>query len=130
MVRHGRSPGVQHGGEPDAGSEVLRICRHRSDGLGRGLEQEIVDRGLVGERDGGDGRRQGEHHVEVRHGQQIGLALGEPALRRRALALRAVPVAAGVVGDGGVGAVDAARDVAAERRRAAALRLTTPSQLR
>ena len=46
-----------------------------------------------------------------------------PLARRRALALRAMPVAAGVVGDGGVaaGAVLAARDVAAERRRAAAL---------
>jgi len=130
MVSERGSPGVEHGSEADAGAEVLRIRRHRGDRLGRGLEQEIVDRGLVGERDGGDGRRQGEHHVDLRHGQQIGLALGEPALRRRALALRAVPVAAGVVGDGRVGAGGAACDVAAERRRAAALRLATPSQLR
>ena len=67
------------------------------------------------------GRRQREHHVIVRHRQQVGLALGEPLLRRGALALRAVPVAAGVVGDGRMGAVLAARDMAAERRRAAAL---------
>ena len=57
----------------------------------------------------------------VRHRQQVGLALGQPLLRRRALALRAMPVAAGVVGDRRVGAVLAARDMAAERRRAAAL---------
>jgi hypothetical protein len=42
-------------------------------------------------------------------------------LRRRALALRAVPVAAAVVGDRGVGAILAARDVSAQRRRAAVL---------
>ena len=67
------------------------------------------------------GRRQREHHVEVRHRQQLGLALGQPFLRRRALALRAMPVAAGVVGDEGVRALLAARDMPAERRRAAAL---------
>jgi len=41
--------------------------------------------------------------------------------RCRALALRAVPVAAAVVGDRGVGAVLAARDVSAQSRRAAVL---------
>ena len=57
----------------------------------------------------------------VRHRQQLGLALGEPCLCRCALALRAMPVAAGVVGDRRVRAVLAALDMAAERRRAAAL---------
>ena len=77
--------------------------------------------GLVLVGDVGDGRRQREHHMIVRHRQQIGLARGQPFLCRRPLALRAMPVAAGVVGDAGVRAVLAARDMAAERRRAAAL---------
>ena len=89
--------------------------------LGRGLEQDVVDHGLVLVGDVGDRRRQREHDVVVGHRQQLGLALGQPFLRRRALALRAVPVAAGVVGDVGVRALLAARDMAAERRRAAAL---------
>lgn len=55
----------------------------------------------------------------VRHGQQVGLPGREPVLRRRALAARTVPVAAGVVGDGGMVAVAAAHDMAAERSRAA-----------
>jgi hypothetical protein len=59
--------------------------------------------------------------MEVRHGQQIGLALGEPLLGGSALALRAMPVAAGVVGNGRIGAVLAARDMTAERRGAAVL---------
>src|SRR5260370_1183400 len=59
--------------------------------------------------------------MEVRQGQHLGLALGEPVLCRRALALRAMPVAAAVVRDLGVRALLAARDMAAERRGAAAL---------
>jgi hypothetical protein len=40
-----------------------------------------------------------EHKVIIWDGQEFGCALGKPRLRRRALALRAMPVAAGVVGD-------------------------------
>jgi hypothetical protein len=57
----------------------------------------------------------------VRHGQQLGLTIGEPFFGRGALALGAVSVAAGVVGDEGVVALLAAHDMAAEGRRAAAL---------
>ena len=121
MVGERRAPGVQDGQDADAGAEVLGVGRDRDQRLGRGLEQQIVDHGLVLVGDVGDGRRQREHHVIVRHRQQLGLALGQPFLRRRALALRAMPVAAGVVGDVRVRALLAARDMSAERRRAAAL---------
>src|SRR5436853_7623398 len=57
----------------------------------------------------------------VRHRQQVGLARGQPVLCRRALALRTVPVAAGIVRDLAVREVLAARDMTAERRRAAVL---------
>jgi hypothetical protein len=53
--------------------------------------------------------------------QQVGLALGEPLLGSGALTLRTMPVAATIVGDDRVGAVLAARDMAAERRGAAVL---------
>ena len=85
------------------------------------LNSEIVDDGLVLVGDVGDGRRQREHDMIVRHRQQIGLARGQPVLCRRALALRAMPVAARVVRDLAVRALLAARDMPAERRRAAAL---------
>jgi hypothetical protein len=112
---------VQHGGDANAGAEVLRIGGDRQHGLGRDLEQEIVDHGLVLVGDVGNDRRQREHHVIVRHRQQLGLAVGEPLLGGGALALRAMPVTAGVVGDGRIGAVRAARDMTAEGCRAATL---------
>src|SRR4029077_6355748 len=54
-------------------------------------------------------------------GQQLGLALGQPPPRPRALALRAMPIATAIIGDDFVGAFFAARDMPAEGRRAAAL---------
>ena len=121
VMRHGRAPGVQHSGDTDAGTQILGVGRNRDQRLGGCLEQQVVDHGLVLIGDVGDLGRQREHHMEVRHGQQLGLALGEPLPCGRALALWAVPVAAGVVCDDRVRAALATRNVAAESRRAAAL---------
>jgi hypothetical protein len=121
MVRHCRAPGVQHRGDADAGAEVLGVGRDGDHGLGRGCEQDVVDRGLVLIGDVGDGRRQREHHMEVPNRQQVGLALGEPLLSGGALTLRAMPVATAIVDNDGVRAILAARHMAAERRGAAAL---------
>ena len=62
-----------------------------------------------------------EDDVEIADRQQIGLAGREPILRRRALALGAMAVAARVVGDAAVAAILAALDMPAERGRAAVL---------
>src|SRR6516165_10017491 len=86
-----------------------------------GLEQQVVDHGLVLIGDLRDLVWHGEHDVEVRHRQQLGLALGEPLLRRRALTLWTMPVAAGVVGDESMRALLATQHMPAERRRATAL---------
>src|SRR6266478_39474 len=61
--------------------------------------------------------------MEVRHRQELGFALGQPLACGSALTLGAVPIAAAIVGDDGVSAllVLAAPDMAAERRRTAAL---------
>jgi hypothetical protein len=73
------------------------------------------------ERDLGGRCRQGEHDVEVWHRQQFSLAFGEPVGARQALALRTVPVAAGVVGAADQPAVGTVLDMAAQRRRPARL---------
>jgi len=54
-------------------------------------------------------------------GQQVGLALGQPAARGGALAAGAVPVATGVVGDPPMAAVGASLYMPAERCGAAML---------
>jgi hypothetical protein len=43
VMHHGRAPGVQHGGDTDAGAEVLGVRRDSAHRLGRDLEQEIID---------------------------------------------------------------------------------------
>ena len=121
MVGHCRAPGVQDGQDTDAGAEVLGIGRDRQHCLRRGFKQQVVDCGLVLIGDIGNLAWQAEHHVKVRHRQQLCLAFGQPLLCRRPLALRAMPVAAGVIGDDGVSAVLATLDMAAECCRAAML---------
>ena len=89
--------------------------------LGGSFEQQVVDHGLVLIGDLADRRRQGEDHVVIGDRQQLGLAFGQPSLRRRALALGAMPIATAVVRDRFASAVLAARDMPAEGRRATAL---------
>ncbi len=123
MVGQGRAPGVQHQGRADLGAEVLGIGGDGRQGLRRHREQQPIEHRLVGIGDGADRCRQGEHHVVVRHRQQLGLAVLEPLPGGRPLALRAMAVAAGVVGDLVVRAVavGTAQHVAAERGAAALL---------
>src|ERR1700751_1869223 len=94
MMRERRSPGVKNGEDADAGTEMFGISRDGDDGLGRCLEQDVVDHGLVLIGDLGDWGGQREHDVEIRHRQELGLALGEPFLRGGALAFRAMPITA------------------------------------
>jgi len=112
---------MQHGGEPDAGAEVLGVGRNGDQGLGGDFEQQIMDDYLVLIGDVGDRSRHGEDDMEIGHGQEFGLAVGQPLLGSSGLTLRTVPVAAGVVGDAQVSAGLAAFDMAAQRRRSAAL---------
>jgi hypothetical protein len=70
------------------------VCRDDEECLGGGLEQEIVDDGLVLEGDGADRRRQREDDMIVGNRQKLGLAVGEPLPGRGALTLRTMPVAA------------------------------------
>ena len=121
MMGERRSPGVQHGGEPDARAEMLGVGCDGDQGLGRDFEQQVIDDRLVVIGDVGDRSRQGEDDMEVGHRQEFGLAVDQPLLGSNGLALGTVPVAAGVVGDAQVRAVLAALDMTAQRRRSAAL---------
>jgi len=71
-------PGVEHGHQPDRRAEMLGVGGDTAQRLGRHPEQQAVDDGLVLEGDLGDRRRHGEHDMEVRHRQQLGLPVGQP----------------------------------------------------
>ena len=94
MVCHRRSPGVEHGGDGDAGAEVLHVTRDRHHRLRCRAEQQIVDDRLVVQGDVCDLGGQREDDMEVADRQQVGLALGQPGARGAALAFGTVPVAA------------------------------------
>src|SRR5215472_19353429 len=121
MMRHRRAPTVEHSGNANLGAKPLGIGGDHQRRLSRRREQQTVDRGFVVVGDIGDWTGQREHEMEIADGQQLGLALGEPFLGGGGLTLRAMPVAAAVVGNDSIGAVLAARDMAAKRYRAAAL---------
>ena len=110
---------MKHRRHADPGAQMLGIGGNGEHGLGRRLEQEAVDQGLVLPGDGANRRRQREHHVVIGQRQKLGLALRQPLARGGALTLGAMPVAARVVADDGVAAVLASRDMAAKLRRAA-----------
>src|ERR1700739_3944489 len=95
MMGHCRAPAVEHGGGADASAEVFGIGSDRDQRLGRRAEQQVVDHCLVLVGDWSDLGWQREDQMEVADRQQIGPAGGEPVLRRRALALGAMAVAAG-----------------------------------
>jgi hypothetical protein len=121
MMMQVLSPGVQDGDQPDLGAEMPGIGSDDAQRLGGCGEQDAIDDGLIVESDLGDRRRHSEDDVEVRHRQQLGLSVGQPLGTRQPLALRAVPVAAGIVGDAKLAAAVALFDMTAQGGRAAGL---------
>ncbi len=116
MVVQVLAPGMEHRDEAGLDAEMLRVGRDRPQRLSRRSEQDGVDRCLVVEGDLGHRRRQGEYDVEVRHRQQLGLTGGKPLGACLPLALRAMPVAAGVVGAADEAAIGAGLGMAAQHR--------------
>ena len=108
------APGVEDGQEADLGPEVLGIGGDLLQGLGGGPEEQAVDDAGVLQGDRAERRREGEDEVEVLDGQEFGLAGLHPVGGGGGLALGAVAVAAGVVGDLPVAAPVALLDVAAQ----------------
>ena len=115
VVVQGLAPRVQHGDRPDLGAEVPRVSGDVAQRVGGGAEQDGIDDALVLERDFGRRRGQCEDHVVVGHRQQLGLTRLEPLRTCQALALRTVPVAAGIVGVAHQPAVATLLDMTAER---------------
>ena len=100
---------------------MLRVGGDGAQRLRRRPEQDVVDHGLVLERDDLDLRRHGEHDVEIRHVEQLRLAVLQPLGAGETLTLRAVAISARVVRDALRAAIAAPLDMTTERGGAATL---------
>ena len=119
MMLQALVPGVEHAEEADLRAQMPRIACDLQQRRGTGPEQEAVDHLLVLQRKRIQFTRHREDRMDVAGRQQLALTLLEPADAGVALALRAVPVAARVVGDGRVSAAGALVAMATECSRAA-----------
>ena len=104
-------PGVQHAQEADLRAQMLWVGGDLVQRLRRRPEQDVIDHGLVLERDRGDLVRHGEHDVEVGHVEQLCLTVFEPSSPGETLALRTVSVATRVVRDALMAAIVATLDM-------------------
>jgi len=91
-------PGVQHHRHAELGTETRGIPCEREERLGGCGEEQVEDRLAVSHRHRAKLGREGEDDVEVAYREQTLQALVDPSGLREGLALRAVTVAARVVG--------------------------------
>lgn len=112
---------MEHGGHADRCTEVLGVGRDGGECLRCRGEQQAIDLGLVLVGDGADRGWQREHHMEVGDWQQLRGARLKPVGSGSPLTLRAMTIAARVVGDASVRAILATLDMPAKRGGTASL---------
>ena len=94
-------PGMQHGEEANFRSEVFRIASDFEKCFCTGAEQQIVDDFLVLQSQWSKLWWKCEDHMDVARREKFFLTCCNPAFPSSGLTLRAVPISAGVVRDGG-----------------------------
>jgi len=90
---------VEDRGHPQLPAEMTGGVGEGAEGGRGGAEQERVNQSGIVIKQGVEGMGQGEDDVEVLDGEQLGAPGIEPACCGQALALGAMPVAAGVVAE-------------------------------
>ena len=100
MADQGLAPRVEDAQHADLRAEMPRVGGDLAERRRARLEEPRVQARAVpiGQRQ--QRMREREDDVHIRHVEQLALARVEPALPRLRLALRAVPIAARVIGDG------------------------------
>ena len=121
MMMEVLTPCVQNRRDADVGSKVLGIGSDDAEGLGRSFQQQAIDGGLVLVGNSAKRRRQPEHQVKIRNGQEFGFARRKPCRCRMRLAPRAMPIAAGIIKNPRMLTFLAALDVSPELSRSANL---------
>jgi hypothetical protein len=112
---------VQDTEEADLGTQVFWIWGDRLQGLGRGLEQEIVYLASVLKAQLGNSLWERKHNMKILALQEFGLTLFQPLGRGEGLAFGAMAVPARVVCITLVATLITSLEVTAERRGATPL---------
>src|SRR5208283_4034271 len=115
MMMEVLAPGMEHGQEADPRAQMFGVGGDSQEGFGRSAKEHAVNDPLVLEGQGRDRPGQREDDVKVLDRQQLAGALFEPRRAGGALALRAMAIAAGAIGNRAVAAAVALFDVATER---------------
>jgi len=104
VEEHLLGPRMENGRESDLCSQSLPASCTFQQGAGSGAEKDMVQRGPVLEDDSREFMGNGENHMEVRCRERVLISLCEPLCTLQPLTLRAMPVAARVVGNTSVSA--------------------------
>ena len=99
VLGEGLAPGVQDRGDPDRATQMPRIAPEGEQRVGSRAEEEGIEDARIPLGQRIEQMREGEDDVEVGNREQVGSACREPPFLGERLALRAVPIATGVVGD-------------------------------
>src|SRR5712691_7340986 len=99
VLREGLAPRVEDRGDPNRAAEMLRIAPEGEQRVGGRAEEERVEHARIALCEGIDVVRQGEDDMKVRNWEQFGAARGEPPFFGERLALRAMAIATGVIGN-------------------------------
>jgi len=110
---------VQDTEKADLGAEILGVRGNFDQCVGAAAEQQRVDYRFVLQGQRGQLMGQREDDMRIGCSEQFSVSRGQPAVARLALTLWAVPVAAGIIGDGTMAAAYALVQMAAHRGGAA-----------
>ena len=95
-------PGMEHAEEADVGAERLGITNDFEQGFSAGAAEQTVDHLLILQGQRRQEVREREDDMDVGGRQEFPTARLQPTVSGVSLALGAVPVSAGVVGDGAI----------------------------
>src|SRR5271165_3211492 len=108
-------PGVQHTEEADLGPETSGIAGDLEESFCTGTEQQIIDDLFILQNQWRQLLRQSEDDMGVGRREKFAAPCFEPVFAGTGLTLRAMPISAAVVGDGGaMSTAGALIDMAAE----------------
>ena len=113
------TPGVQHHQHPDPRSQMFGIGGHLQKRLLGAGEEQPIHQLSVAQDQRAEFVGQGEDHVEVGHGKEVGLTFGQPGRPLGATTLRTASIAARMVVVSDLTAVIALSDVSTQGVRAA-----------